>query len=202
MRTPTKVTIALTLAIGVLATSAIVAAAGSDTETHRATGGVFMDPTGGSSQGDPGDGSSGPIAVDPIVPGPCGVTVTSGTGPDGTVSYTPCPGDDSSYPPPVPTPLEPTPGMDGVHPRSWDTSTVSDDGKSVTLIFYTGVAPCTVLDHVDVKYGTDTVTITLFEGSDPSSKDTACIDIAMLVSTTVRLDQPLGDRQIVDGAAS
>jgi hypothetical protein len=218
MRTPTKVVVALTLAIGTLSTSAIVAAAGSDTATHRSTGGVFMDPTGGSSDpshggsdgssgsgsapGDPGDGSSGPIAVDPGVPGPCGVQVSSGTGPDGTVSYTPCPGDDPSNPIPVPMPLDPTPGMDNVHPRGWDTSSVGDDGSTVTLTFYTGVAPCSVLDHVDVAYGTDTVTITLYEGSDPGSRDVACIDIAMLASTTLRLDQPLGDRTIVDGAES
>ena len=64
------------------------------------------------------------------------------------------------------------------------------------------MAPCSVLDHVDVAYGTDAVTITLYEGSDPISRNVACIDIAMLASTTVKLDQPLGDRTIVDGAAS
>ena len=30
------------------------------------------------------------------------------------------------------------------------------------------------------RYGTDAVTVTLFQGSDPTAKDVACIDIAML----------------------
>ena len=187
MRTPAKVALALTLAIGTLGTTAIVAAAGAG---------------GGSEPGSRGGGPSIPIAVDPVVPGPCGVAVTSGSGPDGTVSYTPCPGEDPSPTDPVPTPLEPTPGMDHVHARGWDSAAVRDDGTSVTLTFYTGVAPCSVLDHIDVAYGADTVTITLYEGSDPTARDVACIDIAMLASTTVKLDQPLGDRKIVDGAGN
>lgn len=217
MRTRTKMAIALTVAISTLATTALVAAAGSNGGVQAWKGAGLTNPnvgssdqagggTGGSSgsgvmPGDPGGGPSGPIAVDPIVPGPCGVPITSGTGPDGTVSITACPGDPSDpVPTPVPVQLQPTPGMDGVHPIGWDSSSVGDDGSSVTLTFYTGVAPCSVLDHVDVAYGTDTVTITLFQGSDPSSRDVACIDIAMLASTTVKLDQPLGDRKIIDGA--
>lgn len=201
MRTRTKAALALTVAIGALLTTAIVAAAGSDTPTHESAGDVFTDPTGGSSGPSTGGSSDGQMPVDPIAIKPCG-ELTDGSGPDGTVSYTPCPGDGSSYPTPVPTPLEPTPGMDHVHPRGWDASAVSDDGTAVTLTYYTGVAPCSMLDHVDVTYGTDTITITVFEGSDPDAKDVACIDIAMLASTTVRLDQPLGGRQIVDGAQS
>jgi len=198
MRTRTKAALALTLAIGALLTTAIVAAAGSDTPAHRSTGAVFTDPTGGSSDPSTGGSSDGQMPVDPIAIKPCGEQ-TNGSGPDGTVSYTPCGGDGSSHPTPVPTPIEPTPGMDNVHPRGWDASSVSDNGTSVTLTYYTGVAPCSMLDHVDVTYGADTVTIALFEGSDPGAKDVACIDIAMLASTTVRLDQPLGGRQIVDG---
>ena len=51
----------------------------------------------------------------------------------------------------------------------------------------------------DIAYGSGTVTITLFQGHDPAAGDVACIDIAMLASTTLTLDQPLGDRQLVDG---
>ena len=103
MRTPTKVALALSLALGTLGTTAIVAAAGSG---------------GGAVPGSRGGGPSGSIAIDPVAPGPCGVTVTSGSGPDGTVSYTPCPGNDPSPTAPVPTPLDPTPGMDNVHPAA------------------------------------------------------------------------------------
>jgi hypothetical protein len=211
MRTRTKAAVAVTLALGTLVTTAIVATAGSKGVNATRSSGVNAiepgAPDGGSTgvgstePGSPGGGSSdNPVAVDPIDPGPCGVTVTSGSGPDGTVSFTPCPGDDSPVPDPVPVSLEPTPGMDNVHTIGWDKATLGDDGTAVTLTFYTGVAPCSVLDHVDVSYGTDAVTITLYQGSDPSAKDVACIDIAMLASTTVKLDQPLGDRKIIDGA--
>jgi len=52
-----------------------------------------------------------------------------------------------------------------------------------------------------VAYGTDAVTITLFEGSDPSAGMVACPDIAMLKQVTVQLAQALAGRRIVDGAA-
>jgi hypothetical protein len=192
MRTSAKVAVALSLAIGTLATTAIVAAAGSNTEGQRATD-VHTTP--------PSGGYSGPIALNPIVPGPCGYQVRSGPEPDGTISYTPCPGDPSA-PTPVPMPLEPTPGMAGVHAIVWDSASVGDDGATVTVNFSMGVAPCSVLDHVDVAYATDTVTITLFEGHDPNAGNVGCIDIAMLASTTVTLDQPLAGRKIVDGAGA
>ena len=55
-------------------------------------------------------------------------------------------------------------------------------------------------DHVAIAYGTDTVTFTLFQGSDPTAGQVACPDIAVLKQTTITLDQPLAGRTIVDGA--
>jgi len=43
----------------------------------------------------------------------------------------------------------------------------------VAIDFTSGVEPCDVLDHVDVAYGADAVTITLFEGHDPGGGDVA-----------------------------
>jgi hypothetical protein len=97
--------------------------------------------------------------------------------------------------------LTPRPGMADLHPMSWDKAKVSGNGRTVRLNFYIGVAPCYVLDHVDVDYGPKTVTITLFQGHDPSDENSVCIDIAMAAATIVHLDEPLGDRRIVDGAA-
>ena len=130
---------------------------------------------------------------------PCGTPVVSGTGPDGTVAYTPCPDEE----PPVPSPqvVEPTPGMADVHARPFDDATVADDDVTVNVDFVSGVEPCSVLDHVDVRYGTDAVTITLFEGHDPSAGQVACIDIGVFKRVVVTLDQPLDGRKIVDGAA-
>jgi len=136
-------------------------------------------------------------------PGPCGEKV-EGTGPDAVVSYTPCPGEE---PPVVTDPdagaqlVEPTPGMADVRAHIFDHVVASDDGRSVTVFFWSGVEPCYVLDHVDVKEGSDAVTITLFEGHDTSGGDVACIDIALLKKVVLQLDGPVGDRSIVDGAA-
>jgi hypothetical protein len=76
---------------------------------------------------------------------------------------------------------------------------VGDDGRTVAIDFVSGIEPCYVLDHVDVTYGEDRVTITLHEGSDPDAGDVACIDIGVYKRTIVVLDEPLGDRTIVDG---
>jgi hypothetical protein len=142
---------------------------------------------------------------DPVVtdPGNCGEKV-SGTGPEATVSYTPCPGDDN---PVVTNPydaaqnVEPTPGMSDVYPRAFDKAVVGDDGKSLTIFFWSGVEPCYVLDHVDVDYGPSAITVTLFEGHDASAGDVACIEIALIKKVVIQLDEPVGDRPIVDGAA-
>ncbi len=141
-----------------------------------------------------------PVVVDP---GDCGEKV-NGTGPDATVSYTPCPGDDD---PVVTDPsqgaqkVEPTPGMSDVYPRAFDKAVVGDDGRTLTIFFWSGVEPCYVLDHVDVDYGPGAITVTLFEGHDASAGDVACIEIALLKKVVVQLDEPVGDRRIVDGAA-
>jgi hypothetical protein len=141
-----------------------------------------------------------PVVVDP---GDCGEKV-SGTGPDATVSYTPCPGDDD---PVVTDPyhgaqkVEPTPGMSDVYPRAFDKAVVGDDGRTLTVFFWSGVEPCYVLDHINADYGPGAITITLFEGHDASAGDVACIEIALLKKVVVQLDEPVGDRRIVDGAA-
>ncbi|MGZ8580134.1 MAG: hypothetical protein ACXWW9_02480 [Actinomycetota bacterium] len=97
--------------------------------------------------------------------------------------------------------VEPRPGMTDVYARPFDTASVNDDGTSVTIDFVSGVEPCAVLDHVDVRYGADAVTITLYEGHDADAGDVACIEIGVFKRVVVHLDEPLGDREIVDGAA-
>ena len=96
--------------------------------------------------------------------------------------------------------VEPRPGMAGVWPHAFDHAVVGDGDTNVTVFFWSGVEPCYVLDHVDVAYGPRTITITLFEGHDPSERDVACIEIAVLKNVVVQLDEPVGDREIVDGA--
>ena len=91
--------------------------------------------------------------------------------------------------------------MDNVRPTAFDTATIGDDDTTLTIVFWSGVEPCSVLDHVDVSYAADTVTVTLFQGSDPNAGDVACIDIAVQKQVTITLDEPLAGRRIVDGAA-
>ena len=141
-----------------------------------------------------------PVVTDPVG---CGEKV-SGTGPDATVSYTPCPGDDD---PVVTDPydgaqkVDPRPGMAGVNPTAFDKVVVGDDGRTLTIFFWSGVEPCYVLDHVDVDKSREAITVTLYQGNDPDVVDVACIDIALLKKVVVQLDEPVGDRRIVDGAA-
>ena len=91
--------------------------------------------------------------------------------------------------------------MADVNPRPFDDANVDPDGVTMRVDFVSGVEPCSVLDHVDVVEGVATVTITLYEGNDPSAGDVACIDIGVFKRVVVTLDEPLGDRTIVDGAA-
>ena len=161
-------------------------------------------PADGASETTPAEECNDTIE-DPVVvdPGECGEKV-SGTGPDAIVSYTPCPGDDE---PVVTDPydgaqkVEPTPGMSGVNPTAFDKVIVGKDGKTLTIFFWSGVEPCYVLDHVDVDASRDAITVTLFQGHDASVDNVACIDIALLKKVVVQLDEPVGDRRIVDGAA-
>jgi hypothetical protein len=108
---------------------------------------------------------------------------------------------------PSPSPVEPTPGLENVHPVKWDEAVVSDDGRTATLTFYTGVPECYGLDRVDVEYlmfdasrpnMKPQIIITLFEGTVPGAQ--ACIEIALYASTTVTLDVPANGYRIVDGA--
>jgi hypothetical protein len=136
-------------------------------------------------------------------PGECDEQVF-GTDPDATVSYTPCPGDAPAAgtdPYDGAQEVEPTPGMSDVSARIFDDVIVGDDDRTLTIFFWSGVEPCYVLDHVDVAYRADAITITLFEGHDASAGDVACIEIALLKKVVVPLDEQAGDRAIVDGAA-
>jgi hypothetical protein len=108
---------------------------------------------------------------------------------------------DGSRDPGGPQLVAPKPGMAGVAPRPFEAWTLGDDGRTVAIEFWSGVEPCYVLDHVDVAYGEDAVSITLHEGHEPQAEDVACIDIGVLKTVEVTLDEPLGDRDVIDGAA-
>ena len=191
---PKTVTISLVLAVSVIvAAVAATSAAGSDAVAQEQSSGRSVPGAGGVEPAQPSPGTG-------TATQPCGTTVTNGTGPDASVGFTPCP--DDELPVIHPQVVEPTPGMADVHARPFDTAIVRDDGRTVNVDFTSGVEPCAVLDHLDVSYGADAVTITLFEGHDPSAGEVACIEIGVFKRTIVTLDQPLGGRAIVDGATA
>lgn len=99
--------------------------------------------------------------------------------------------------------VEPTPGMDDVRAIEWDDVQLLDEPR-VRVRYWSGVEPCHVLDSVEVEETDETVTITLYEGSEPQpgGEMPVCIQIARWTAVDVRLDAPVGDREIVDGAAS
>lgn len=72
------------------------------------------------------------------------------------------------------------------------------DQSTLELQFYGGVEECYGLDHVDVTYGNQAITVTLYEGRVPGAG--VCIEMAVLKSTRATLDEPLNGRDIVDGA--
>jgi hypothetical protein len=97
--------------------------------------------------------------------------------------------------------VEPEDGQVDLRPIAWTRARVAPDDRTVTIDFASGIAPCSVLDHVDVDDRPDAITITLFEGHAPDAGDVACIEIAQLKSVLIVLDRPVNDRELVDGAA-
>jgi hypothetical protein len=184
MRTPLKASISAALAVAVLA----VAAATSLANGGSARPPVSLEPEPGSVVHDV-DGGLGMCVAPQDAP----------TGPDAPVcdDVVVDPAPDTA----APQIVEPRPGMAGVRARPFDSASVQADGVTVTIDFVSGIEPCYVLDHVEVVETPDEVTITLFEGHDPAAGDAVCIEIGVFKRTVVTLDEPIGDREIVDGAA-
>ncbi|MDP9847321.1 hypothetical protein [Streptosporangium lutulentum] len=100
----------------------------------------------------------------------------------------------------TPKPVKPEGHADNPHKVRWLKATPSKDGRSLRIVWWSGVEPCTVLDRVTVRETATQVTVTLWEGSSSKAQNVACIEIAIQKTTTVKLKQPLGNRKIVDGA--
>ncbi len=86
-----------------------------------------------------------------------------------------------------PTLVRPVPGRLNPHPVVPIALQASIDGRHVLVkvSWYSGVAPCSVLDSVKVERSGMDIAITLIEGADDMS--VACIDIAVLKATVVDL---------------
>jgi len=97
--------------------------------------------------------------------------------------------------------VTPQPGMAGTHPVRWTGAEPLRDGAALRVTWISGVEPCSVLDRVELAETATEVRITLIEGSDPASPDTACIELGVTKVVEVPLAAPLAGRTLVDGAA-
>lgn len=97
-----------------------------------------------------------------------------------------------------PRAVEPEGGLTSVIPTAWTKAKVAPDELSARLTWYSGVEECYGLDRVQVGYRDETVEITLYAGSRPQAE--TCIELAEKVVTVVGFKEPLGDRELVDGA--
>ncbi|HEY7874097.1 MAG TPA: hypothetical protein VIG64_03135 [Actinomycetota bacterium] len=125
----------------------------------------------------------------------CGGDGVDASSPDEPVTAAPAPGAPGNGSPRV---VQPEPGLVRVIPSAWERATPARGGRSVRLTWYSGVEECYGLDHVDVDYKEKVVVVTLFAGSRPEAE--TCIELAERVVTEVDLDEPLGDRRLVDGS--
>jgi hypothetical protein len=188
----------LTAAILTLAACAGGSATPSPTPAPVPIGTAAPTPT--AVPGDPGAGSggSGGGVTDP--------GTGSGGGSGGNVGGI-FPGDPSQNPLfGQATYLTPGKDLQGQHPVNVQLvrALQRDDATVVAdLRWWSGVAPCTQLDHVEIAKddGARTIKLTVIEGS--GKGDMACIDIAQLSATTVDLGTlAAGDWKLsVDGDA-
>jgi hypothetical protein len=113
--------------------------------------------TGGGSIGDPGTGVDAP--------------------PVGATPVDPAVGQ--------PTIVMPKPGRLNPHPVSPQTLQTSIEGRRVLVkvSWYSGIAPCSVLDSVKIERSGTTIALTVIEGSDDLGA--MCAEIAMLKATIV-----------------
>lgn len=127
------------------------------------------------------------------------------SGPDGRA--TTVPGDAPVTGPPLDGPgsgatrVEPDPSAVDARPVPFDPATAVASDVGVVVQFESGVAPCYVLQRVEVTETPDTVEIGLFVGTQAGAEDAVCIEIAQLYEVEVPLDAPLGDRTVVDANA-
>ena len=99
---------------------------------------------------------------------------------------------------PTPRILEPEPDLVDVRPQPWDSAAMVGS-RTIQVSFYGGYRECFGLDRVEVRERPDRVVISVFIGRKPEAE--VCIDIAEFQAVRVTLDEPVGDREIVDGTA-
>ena len=96
-----------------------------------------------------------------------------------------------------PSLLDVTPGLARVRPVRWTDVEVRPGGTELLVQFWAD--PCTGVDSVDVQPQPERVVVTLHVGVDPKQTG-PCPQTAEYRAVKVALDEPLGNRPVVDGA--
>jgi hypothetical protein len=105
--------------------------------------------------------------------------------------------------------VRPSPGVADPEPvRSSDPMAVviegyrlHDDPRRVSIRYYIGVPECYgTIRQPKVEETPQAVRVTLTRKPPAGGGAEACIDIALLKAVDIRLDAPLGDRLVLDGA--
>ena len=102
-------------------------------------------------------------------------------------------------PPPSPDPPPKPPCCKGPDPVRWESYAVSDDGRTLTFTYWSGVDECSRFDHTDVRETSSQVTVTIWERD--VTNGNPCVAMAQQKHATAVLQAPLGSRAVVDGAA-
>jgi hypothetical protein len=92
---------------------------------------------------------------------------------------------------PGPPVVQPEPDIIDPRPHAWDSIDVGADGLTLTVGWYGGVPDCYGLAEVRVERVDGVLTVTVFEGTRAKAAGQACIELAMLKSTTIVLDEPI-----------
>jgi hypothetical protein len=80
----------------------------------------------------------------------------------------------------------------------YEEAKVVDSGGALDIYFWDGIEECTGVDHANLAYGAEKVTVNLFTGRNPEAE--VCTEQAVYKVFTVDLNEPLEGRKLVDGA--
>jgi hypothetical protein len=93
----------------------------------------------------------------------------------------------------------PHPHLVGLVAVPWHRTQTLDHGRRLRIFYFGGASRCGGLRKVHVVDRTRSVVVTLFQGHDPGA-NYCPVTMAREKKVDVRLDHPLGQRRVVDGA--
>jgi len=138
----------------------------------------------GEPSGDEGDSGAG---APPSTPDP-----------DSPVTSSPDPGGGGGIDDMKAMPVMAHEGLVDVMPHRYEEAKVVDSGGALDIYFYDGIEECGGVDHAQLTYEAERVTVNLFTGRNPKAE--VCTEQAVYKVFTVDLTEPLDGRKLVDGA--